>query len=333
MPVAEVQASRNCRAVLLIFAGSDGESHVRSLVMLLAGAFALLSAPAHAITFFGSYTVSAKAGEVGVLASGGVVSATSSRFLVFPLLNVGDTYATRLFDIYGEGDVGADRCDTGFERRCADPLTVNFALTANADALGGTLSGTTRGNCTESFLFGGCSFVGFYEKQWMELAWDGVPQGGVAQKLFSFGDGGLLKLTVTTPSGVHFGDSEFSHELNNIPTTVNGTFTLLALPRIPPPPPPVPEPATWALMIAGLAIAGGALRRQRQRSHTAGDRGIPADGAFSVVYLKERKAGPPSDGEPRSAAGAFLRHADARVSTAAISGVRGQSGRGTSRRA
>lgn len=49
------------------------------------------------------------------------------------------------------------------------------------------------------------------------------------------------------------------------------TLTLVADPPPPPPPPPtaVPEPATWALLIGGFSLAGGALRRRRAESATA----------------------------------------------------------------
>lgn len=41
----------------------------------------------------------------------------------------------------------------------------------------------------------------------------------------------------------------------------------LTVDTVPPPPPPpaVPEPATWAMMIAGFGLVGGALRRQAGR--------------------------------------------------------------------
>ncbi|MCS6986405.1 MAG: PEPxxWA-CTERM sorting domain-containing protein [Sphingomonadaceae bacterium] len=34
-------------------------------------------------------------------------------------------------------------------------------------------------------------------------------------------------------------------------------------PPPPPPPPPIPEPATWAILVAGFALVGSALRRRR----------------------------------------------------------------------
>jgi hypothetical protein len=73
---------------------------------------------------------------------------------------------------------------------------------------------------------------------------------------FDFGSDGTV--VVGGPFAVN-ADVGFS----NFPDGVgSGTVTTSDYTPPPPPPPGVPEPASWALMIVGLGMAGGALRRR-----------------------------------------------------------------------
>lgn len=49
----------------------------------------------------------------------------------------------------------------------------------------------------------------------------------------------------------------------------NVVLEQVGAPPPPPPPPPVPEPASWAMMIAGFALVGSALRGRSARVATA----------------------------------------------------------------
>jgi hypothetical protein len=64
--------------------------------------------------------------------------------------------------------------------------------------------------------------------------------------IFDFGNGGSFKLTL---NDVNFGTPGSA--------TVKGTFRLLSESA-----PAVPEPATWAMMIAGMGLVGASMRRR-----------------------------------------------------------------------
>ena len=81
---------------------------------------------------------------------------------------------------------------------------------------------------------------------------------------FAGGVSGSLSLAANTPGffGV-ISDTPFSTvtvDLNGSVTNVG--FDALAFGIAAPPPAPVPEPATWAIMIAGFGLVGAAMRRR-----------------------------------------------------------------------
>jgi len=102
----------------------------------------------------------------------------------------------------------------------------------------------------------------------------GVDGDGVDVDLFSGSTGGGLRLTANSSGDILLtasGAQLYSRSSTGALSFSTGTFSLtdagggsamLAVAA-------VPEPATWALMIAGFGLAGGALRSQRRRALAA----------------------------------------------------------------
>jgi hypothetical protein len=108
-------------------------------------------------------------------------------------------------------------------------ISVKFTFTSPLSQTG-TIGGTTIG---EETLFG--TF------QNGSVTWNG-PQ------TFDFGSAGILTVSLNNKD---FGNGFFG--LSNGGSTVTGNFKLTAA---------VPEPASWAMMVGGFGVVGGALRRR-----------------------------------------------------------------------
>jgi len=113
-------------------------------------------------------------------------------------------------------------------------IAVNFTFTDPTGVTGGPITGETFGVWQ---LFGN----GYGHVSW------GGPQ------TFTFGDGGEFTIALQ--------DTDFA--LNNATTDVLGTFTLISDSAG-----AVPEPATWAMMIAGFGLVGASMRRRQKVSVT-----------------------------------------------------------------
>jgi len=94
---------------------------------------------------------------------------------------------------------------------------------------------------------------------------------GLATLLGTSGIGGptqdtfLMQLGQVVPQGSYI-VGFFSQTGSTTGATANsGAILVTGSPPPPPPPPGVPEPATWAMMLAGFGVTGFALRRTRRR--------------------------------------------------------------------
>jgi hypothetical protein len=195
-----------------------------------------VAAPAAAVTFQGSYDVTAHTTDTPGLTVG--VQKLSPTNLNFSLDSVGDTYTRDLFKIWtDETDV-----DPG-EDTVAQPIDVAFSFTL-PEIFGGDVDGTTNG---ESYWV-----WGFFNVQQGTVTWN---DDGVLP--FS---GGQLQIHLSNET---FNEGLYgTEEGRRYGSKVAATFTLL---------PPgaggvggVPEPASWALMICGFGFAGGMLRHKRR---------------------------------------------------------------------
>ncbi len=100
-------------------------------------------------------------------------------------------------------------------------------------------------------------FIGATDFNWTLTAFDandnlldtlviGVLSGSNAGDFFGILAGGIKRATLTGPAGDHI-------FLDNFTTGMGGPISA------------VPEPATWAMMIAGFGLAGAAIRTSRRR--------------------------------------------------------------------
>lgn len=125
------------------------------------------------------------------------------------------------------------------------PITVTFNFTDPSDASGNPITGNTSGDTSPLFILSG-----FFQNG--EVVWDG-PQ------TFTFGNGGAFSVAL---SDATFNEGAF-WGLGNRGANITGTFTLLSDSTA-----AVPEPATWAMMIAGFGLVGASMRRRQKVSVT-----------------------------------------------------------------
>lgn len=194
------------------------------------GAVALaIAVPATAAsTFNGSYVVTANSPG-----NSGLEIVTENLADPFNFtLNLNQSVTFDLFRIWtNETNVnGDDKIDS--------PIKVDFSFTTPTGP-GGAVTGSTSGGIS-LFIF-----------QYGELDW---ANNGV--QTFNFSNNNVLKVKL---NDVTYNDGWFAlkpgreHGAN-----VSATFTLTA----------VPEPATWAMMIGGFALAGAAIRRRNNAQVT-----------------------------------------------------------------
>jgi hypothetical protein len=195
-----------------------------------------VTAPAVAAEFIGDYTINANIGNASGNNGLTVLTKDIADFSVngFDLTNAGDSYSTPLFLIYtNETDVGGDDLN-------GRQITVNFAFTAPS-VFGGNVNGTTVGQ----------SFLGIYENGYVNWAGNG-------STLLDFGNGGQLRITLFNTK---FNEGFFGlNDGKKYGGVVDAKFKLVTA--------PVPEPATWAMMIAGFGLVGAAMRRRQTMTVT-----------------------------------------------------------------
>ena len=161
-----------------------------------------------------------------------VLTGSALAFADFILANVGDTHTVDVMTIgTPEGFVNIG------EDTVSQPISANFTFSSPAGAAG-TASGESSGfiqlftSC--GLLAGGCGQVSWYNPT-----------------IFNFGNGGSFSMSLSQTT---FGTPGSAN--------VSATFELLAN--------AVPEPSTWAMLILGFGVVGGAMRNaRRQRTSVA----------------------------------------------------------------
>ncbi|MEI9966371.1 MAG: PEPxxWA-CTERM sorting domain-containing protein [Candidatus Moraniibacteriota bacterium] len=146
-------------------------------------------------------------------------------------LDVGQSFSGNVFTLYTL-ETSVDWDDLFPQSITA---TFNFTL---PEVFGGSVPGNTYGQ----------SLIGIVQQG--VVSWNNSGNASLA-----FGGGGLLNVHLEDGIfnsgffGVDEGLGEGAH--------INGQFTLVSA--------PVPEPATWAMMISGFGLVGGALRRRHSK--------------------------------------------------------------------
>lgn len=202
----------------------QGTETMKTTITATAIAAALVfSAPASAAT-----TISGIASSFSVNNGSGLLIFTQMPNPFSVTLDEGTSSGPiQLFTIgTGEGSVDLDDL---FPRSIA----ANFTFDSPNGAMGSGVSGTTTGFYTLS-LGGAC---GVFAGGCGRVQWDG-PQ------TFAFGNGGSFRLNLSNAQFTTPGSA-----------AVFGTFDLISS--------GVPEASTWAMMIAGIGLMGGALRRRK----------------------------------------------------------------------
>lgn len=199
--------------------------------MILRAAMCGTAALALATTAQAGVTIAGSVTSITVLTNdpGLVLYASPTAFASFTLDNVGDTHSTNVMTI------GTQETSVGLDDLATAPVSATFAFTSPTGA-GGTANGSSSGFFR---LLSAC----------------GVVAGGCGQvswtnpTVFNFGDGGAFSVSL---SNVEFATPGSAN--------VSATFRLISN--------AVPEPSTWAMLILGFGMVGGALRSRRQTRQT-----------------------------------------------------------------
>ena len=189
---------------------------------------AAAASPACATDFVGGYTITAlNDSDPGLVLNTAPINTSFS----FSLNNAGDTASANLFDLFtNETTVNKDD-------KAIAPISVAFNFTLPSD-ISGTVNGSTQG---QSILFG--------LVQDGHVTWNGPTT-------IDFGNGGVLQVSLNNAT---FNKGLFGlRPGENAGADITANFTLVN-------PSAVPEPATWAVMLAGFGGLGVAMRRSRRK--------------------------------------------------------------------
>lgn len=158
------------------------------------------------------------------------LDASAIAFADFTLASVGATHTTNVFRI------GTNESSVDLDDLLPRSVSATFGFTSPGGA-SGTAVGSSSGfyrlftNC--GAFAGGCGRV-----DWTNPT------------IVNFDGGGQFSITLTD---VEFGTPGFAN--------VAARFELIAA--------PVPEPSTWAMLILGFGLVGGAMRSRRTRTSVA----------------------------------------------------------------
>ncbi|THD61660.1 MAG: PEP-CTERM sorting domain-containing protein [Phenylobacterium sp.] len=198
---------------------------------------AFAAASAQATEFAGTWTLS----ELNTSDPGLVVNATKTTGS-FDIANgvltaSSPTTTINLFDLYtNEGSIEKDD-------KTPLPIQLTFTFTTPSPTSGGVINGTTVGQET---------FLGVFQDGVLNWA-----DSGVTDVNFGTNLSGLLTIGV---NGGAFNTGLFGLDKGKrAGLDVSATFDWVNDPTSG----GVPEPASWALMIAGFGMAGATLRRRR----------------------------------------------------------------------
>jgi PEP-CTERM motif len=123
------------------------------------------------------------------------------------------------------------------------------------------VTGVLHGYAEHAFNYTGGSDSSFVNWVWLNGANFASQPGKYATFLMSgpfenysnYGSFVVFSIDVTQPGQLQFATSNFSNAINNSDLFVEGNIS----------PAGVPEPAAWALMIAGFGLTGAAMRRRK----------------------------------------------------------------------
>jgi hypothetical protein len=192
-------------------------------------AIAVGASPVMAATFSGDYTASFNTSDPGLVLASKAVATTYT----LNLANVGDSQTVDLFDLYTTETTVNPKDDTA-----ALPISVDFNIT-NPSSGSGDVNGSTDG---VRQLFG-------------VVQYGAVTWSGPAEITLSNGDALSVSLNDATFDAGLFG----LHGGARDGAVISADFTLEKVASA------VPEPATWAMLLAGVAMMGGAIRLGRKR--------------------------------------------------------------------
>ena len=221
---------------------------MKSIYLGVVGALALGTVPAHAVVVQWADLTSATANSVS-----GSIAVNSE--------NIGVTYEGPVF--FAQTNGGTNYWVEGNPRPYTGGIVENAPGTSDIIALSQGGAKTIKFSKTVSDVYLAL------------VSWNG--NSGTFDQAFQtissgcgfWGCGGFANVTATTftATGELHGVIRFTGAFDQVSFTdqtegwhgiqvgIGGVF-------VPPPPPPVPEPAAWALMIAGFGLTGAAMRRR-----------------------------------------------------------------------
>lgn len=166
------------------------------------------------------------------------------------------------FDGFTAGDTLTDDGSVTYGASVGTPLITNTFLTSTApNGLGRTGVGFFLGSDTATFTFASAITAFAIDINTFAVANGSysvlLGNGGVADSIFETfpgtGTGQFIGLTSVTPfTSVVLSSTGFSYTLD---TMIYGSSAPIIA--------GIPEPMTWAMMIAGFAMVGGAMRRRQ----------------------------------------------------------------------